>query len=179
MCIHCLGHFSHLPPSPPSSHLPPSVPGTSYSAYVTNFVEEKTQHNKEGKTFLLVKLYRNIPSIAFVYTSVMTHVDSSLTDLYTGYWSPSHDNLCHFRVSVLVPLECGHQTLSCFGFSTYSYISHMCSPLVMWSKSNHTAAFALDLKSTYEREHTIFGLLSLADLAQNDVLQFHPFTSKW
>jgi hypothetical protein len=44
------------------------------------------------------------------------------------------------------------------------------------TKSNNIAAFALDLKSTYEGEHTIFGLLSLADLAQDDVLQFHPFT---
>jgi hypothetical protein len=52
----------------------------------------------------------------------------------------------------------------------------MCSPLVLWSKSNHIAAFALDLKSAYEGEHTIFGLLSLADLTQNDILQFHPFT---
>jgi hypothetical protein len=43
----------------------------------------------------------------------------------------------------------------------------------MWSKSNNIAAFALDLKSTYEVEHMIFGLLSLADLAQNDVLHFH------
>jgi hypothetical protein len=49
----------------------------------------------------------------------------------------------------------------------------MCSPLVMWSKPNHIAAFALDLKSTYEGDHTIFGLLSLADLAQNDVLHLH------
>jgi hypothetical protein len=57
--------------------------------------------------------------------------------------------------------------LSCFGFSTYSYISHMCFPLVMWSRFNHIAAFALDLKSAYEGEHTIFGLLSLVDLAQN------------
>jgi hypothetical protein len=40
----------------------------------------------------------------------------------------------------------------------------------MWSKSNHIAAFALDLKSAYEGEHTIFGLLSLANLTQNDVL---------
>jgi hypothetical protein len=36
--------------------------------------------------------------------------------------------------------------------------------------------FALDLKSKYEGEHTIFGLLGLANLAQDDVLQFHPFT---
>jgi hypothetical protein len=40
------------------------------------------------------------------------------------------------------------------------------------------AAFALDLMSAYEGEHMIFGLLGLADLAQNDVLQFHPFTYK-
>jgi hypothetical protein len=100
----------------------------------------------------------------------MTHVNSSLTDLYIGYWSPSHDNLCDFKVSVLAPLESGHEMLSYFGFSTYSYISRMCSPLVMWSKSNHIAAFALDLKSTCEGDHMIFGLLSLADLTQNDVL---------
>jgi hypothetical protein len=37
------------------------------------------------------------------------------------------------------------------------------------------AVFALDLKSAYEREHTIFGLLSLANLAENDALKFHPF----
>jgi hypothetical protein len=52
----------------------------------------------------------------------------------------------------------------------------MGSPLSMRPKSNHIAVFALDLKSAYEGKHTIFGLLSLANLAQNDVLQFHPFT---
>jgi hypothetical protein len=44
----------------------------------------------------------------------------------------------------------------------------------MWLKSNHIAVFALDLNSSYKGEHMIFGLLSLANLAQNDVLQFHP-----
>jgi hypothetical protein len=43
----------------------------------------------------------------------------------------------------------------------------MCSPLSVWPKSNHIAVFALDLKSSYEGEHTSFGLLSLANLAQN------------
>jgi hypothetical protein len=33
--------------------------------------------------------------------------------------------------------------------------------------------FALDLMSTYEGAHTIFGLLGQANLTQNDVLQFH------
>jgi hypothetical protein len=114
-----------------------------------------------------------------MYPCVTTHVDSTLTDLYTGSWSPSHVNLCPFKDSVLVTLEWGHEMLSCFGFSTYSYISCMCSPFVIWSKSNHIAAFALDLMSACEGEHMIFGLLSLADLAQNDALQFHPFTCKW
>jgi hypothetical protein len=41
---------------------------------------------------------------------------------------------------------------------------------------NSMTAFALDLKSAYEGEHMIFGLLSLANLAQDDVLKFHPFT---
>jgi hypothetical protein len=40
------------------------------------------------------------------------------------------------------------------------------------------AILSLDLMSTYEGEHTIFCLLSQANLTQNDVLQFHPFTSE-
>jgi hypothetical protein len=41
--------------------------------------------------------------------------------------------------------------------------------------SNSITAFVLGLKSTDEGEHMIFGLLSLANLAQDDVLQFHQF----
>jgi hypothetical protein len=48
---------------------------------------------------------------------------------------------------------------------------------LMCSKSNPIVVFALDLMSTYEGEHTIFGLLGQANLTQTDVLQFHPFTS--
>jgi hypothetical protein len=42
--------------------------------------------------------------------------------------------------------------------------------------SNNITAFVLGLKTTYEGEHTSFGLLSLANFAQDDVLQFLPFT---
>jgi hypothetical protein len=52
----------------------------------------------------------------------------------------------------------------------------MCSPLSVWPKSNNITALALDLKSAYEGEYTIFGLLSLTNLAQDDIVQFHPFT---
>jgi hypothetical protein len=105
-----------------------------------------------------------------MYKCVTTQVDSSLTDLYTASWAPSHVDLCHIKVSVLVPLEWVHQMLSGFGFFTYPHTSHMCSPIVMWPKSNNIAAFALVLKAAYEGKHMIFGLLSLAYLAQNDVL---------
>jgi hypothetical protein len=49
---------------------------------------------------------------------------------------------------------------------------------IMCSKSNPLVVFALDLMSTYEGEHTIFGLLGQANFTQNDVLQFHSFTSE-
>jgi hypothetical protein len=49
---------------------------------------------------------------------------------------------------------------------------------IMCSKSNPLVVFALDLMSTYEGEHMNFGLLGQANLTQNDVLQFHPFTSE-
>jgi hypothetical protein len=47
----------------------------------------------------------------------------------------------------------------------------------MLPKSNNIAVFTLDLKSAYEGEHTILALLSLANLAQNDIIQYHLFTS--
>jgi hypothetical protein len=55
---------------------------------------------------------------------------------------------------------------------------------IMCSKSNPIVVFALDLMSTYEGEHTIFGLLGQANLTQNDVVQFHhqrvtTFRSSW
>jgi hypothetical protein len=59
-------------------------------------------------------------------TCVMTHVDSSLTDLYPGYWSPSHDNLCCFKVSVLSPPEWGHKCFHVLGFLPIS-ISPICA----------------------------------------------------
>jgi hypothetical protein len=59
-------------------------------------------------------------------TRVMTHVDSSLTDLYPGYWSPSHDNLCWFSVSVLAPLEWDIKRFHVFGFLPIS-ISPKCA----------------------------------------------------
>jgi hypothetical protein len=56
MCIHCLGHFFTLPPSPTLPPLPSLVSGRSRSALITDFIEERHKHNKEDKVFLLVEL---------------------------------------------------------------------------------------------------------------------------
>jgi hypothetical protein len=45
-----------------------------------------------------------------MYKCVTTQADSSLTDLYSGSWSPSRVDLCCLKVSVLVLVEWGHQT---------------------------------------------------------------------
>jgi hypothetical protein len=42
--------------------------------------------------------------------------------------------------------------------------------------SNNITAFVLGLKSAYEGEHAISGLLNLVNFAQDYVLQFHSFT---
>jgi hypothetical protein len=182
MCIHCLSHFSPRPTPPPSHlHYPPSASPLAYSmslccTFLQFLWRVDISNNKKDLAFLLVEikgLYREIPSIAFMYKCVTTHVHSSLTDLFTGSWSPSDVDLCRFKVSVLVPLELGHQILSCLGFRL-SLFSCMCSPFLKSPKSNNIAVFALDLKTAYEGEHIMFGLMSLANLPQNDVLQFHP-----
>jgi hypothetical protein len=67
--------------------------------------------------------------------------------------------VCLGVLPILVPLLCA-LTLSCDE-----------SPILF-------VVFALNLMSTYEGEHMIFGVLGQANLTQNDVLQFHPFTSK-
>jgi hypothetical protein len=168
------GSFPSPAPAPSlSSHTPFCFQAEPVLPLSLILFKRRYKHNKKDKVFLPVDLRTAIQkdsSFASKYKCVTTQVESSLTDLYTDSWSPSPVNLCHFKVSVLAPLEWRHQTLSWFGFSTYPRTSRMCSLLSMWPKSNHIVVFALDRKSTYEGEHTIFGLLSLVNLTQNDVL---------
>jgi hypothetical protein len=96
--VHTLfGSFLPLPPSPTLS--PPS-PAQFQAGPVLPLsiilLKKRHTHNKEDKAFLLVELRIAIQRFLTLLscTRVMTHVDSSLTDLYPGYWSPSHDNLC-------------------------------------------------------------------------------------
>jgi hypothetical protein len=58
-------------------------------------------------------------------------------------------------------------------FYLFLYLLYVLSPCHVIQVQPHCCICPRDLKSAYEGEHMIFGLLSLADLAQNDVLQFH------
>jgi hypothetical protein len=51
------------------------------------------------------------------------------------------------------------------GFLSFLYFSHACSPLSVWPMSCNITALVLGLYSAYDREHAIFGLLSLANFA--------------
>jgi hypothetical protein len=88
---------------------------------------------------LLVEIriaYTEIPSIASMHKYITTWIGSSLPDLFITSQSPSHSDLCHFKVTILGPLQWTHQTLSSFGFPTFPYSSCMSSPLSVWTKSN-------------------------------------------
>jgi hypothetical protein len=181
MCIHCLGHFSPLYPTLSLSQHPHLASRQSlFCPFIQFCWREDISNNKTDKEFLLLWDKHSCIERFLALLPCTSVLQSKLIHLYLTFSllprSPSHIGLCHFKVSVLAPLQWGHQTLSSFGFPTYPYSSRMCSPLSVWPKFNHIVAFALDLKSTYEGEHMVFGLLSLAYLAQDDVLEFHPFT---
>jgi hypothetical protein len=126
-----LGSFLPSAPTPTFFSLPLRSRQNLFCTFLQFRWKVEINNNKKDIAFLLVEIrtaIQRVPSIAFMYKCVTTQVNSSLTDLYTGSWSPPHVDLCHFKVSVLVPLQWGHQMLSCFGFSTFSHISRMCSP---------------------------------------------------
>jgi hypothetical protein len=64
---------------------------------------------------------------------IATHIGSSLPDLFTTSRSASHIDHCHFKVTILAPLQWAYQTLSSFRFPTFLYSSCMCSPLSVWN----------------------------------------------
>jgi hypothetical protein len=63
-------------------------------------------------------------------------------------------------------------------FHVLGFLSNPLPPIyalpLSFNPSYNIAVFVLDLEVAYEGEHMIFGTLSLANLTQNDVLQFHP-----
>jgi hypothetical protein len=114
-----IGPFLPPVPAPPSSSNLLRFQAQPVLPLPLILLKRRHKHNKEDKVFLIVELRIAIQrdsSIASMHKCFTTRIDSSLTDLYTGSWPPSRVDLCPFKVSVLVPLEWGDQTLTCFGF---------------------------------------------------------------
>jgi hypothetical protein len=137
MYIYCLGHFSPLPFSPTLSPSPTQFQAGPLLPLSLILLKKRHKHNKEDKVFLLVELRIAIQRDSYYCFCVPLCYDPCW---FNSNWS-LHWFLIHCSWQPVVPLEWGHQMLSCFEFSTHSYISHMCSPLVLWSKSKHIAAF--------------------------------------
>jgi hypothetical protein len=97
------------------------------------------------------------------YTCVLQLKLAYLPDPFTTSQSPSHSDLCRFKVTILATLQWAYQTLSSFWFPIFHYSSCVCSPFSMWPVSNNITAFVLGLKSTYQGEHMVVGLLSLTN----------------
>jgi hypothetical protein len=51
-----------------------------------------------------------------MHMCIATQIGSSLPDLFTTSWSPSHSGLCHFNITLFVPLQWAHQPHSSFRF---------------------------------------------------------------
>jgi hypothetical protein len=92
----------------------------------------------------LVHLYQNSSLLPGPLPMVAS---ASLRLLYSLLYS---EHIKHFQV---------------LGFLPFPYASRTQSPLSVWPMSNNITAFVLGLWSTYEGEHAIFGLLSLANFA--------------
>jgi hypothetical protein len=182
MCIHCLGHFSPLPLTPPFPYHPLASRQNLFCPFLQFCWRVDMSNNKKDKAFLEVEIRIAIKRDSQHCFNAQMY--------YNLNWSISTRPLYYLLVTfpyrpglfygiVLAPLQWGHQTLSSFVFPVYPHSSCMCSLLSLWLKSNNITAFALDLKSAYEGKHTIFCLLRQANIAQVDVLHFHPFTSEW
>jgi hypothetical protein len=105
---------SFLPLAPPTLH---SRQNLFYTFLQFCCWRAEISNNKKDIAFLLVEIRTAKQILSFHVQMCSTQVDSSLTDLYTGSWSLFHVDLCWFKLSVLIPLEWGHQMPSCFGFS--------------------------------------------------------------
>jgi hypothetical protein len=107
-----------------------------------------------------------IPSIASMHMCITIRIGSSPPDLFTTSLSPSHSGLCQFKITLFPLLLSGHiKHFHVLDFLPFPSSSCACSLLSVWPTSNNITAFVLGLQSAYEGEHTIFGLLSLANFA--------------
>jgi hypothetical protein len=162
MCIHYLCHHSPLP----------LLLGRTCSTILfSDFVErENIGDNKKDIAFLLVwdkDSYTERFLALFPCTCVLQLTTQSCHLCQTTSLLPGHLPIVasvSLRLLYLLLYSGPINHFEVLGFLPFPYSFCMYSPLSVWPMSNITA-FVLDLKSTYEGEHVIFGLLNLANLA--------------
>jgi hypothetical protein len=109
--VHTLfGSFLHSFPLPHSYPHPSQFQAGPVLPLSLILLKKRQSHNKEDKAFLLVELRIAIQRDSYYCFCVTMCYNSCWFNfkwLYTGSWSPTCVDLCHFKVSVLVPLEWG------------------------------------------------------------------------
>jgi hypothetical protein len=118
--FNCFYIYSHVYTlfvlSPPHLQAEPVLP----SCLLRFWWRENISDKKKDIAFLLVWDKDSYPSVASMHMYITTHIDSSLPDLFTASWSPSHNGLCQFKITLFAPLQWAHQPHSSFGFPSLS-----------------------------------------------------------
>jgi hypothetical protein len=94
MCIHCLGHFSTLPPDPPAS--PPQFQAGPVLPSSLILLKKGHKHNKKDKVFLLVEFRIAIRKDSYYCFHIpMCYNPCWLNSNWSLHWflNPAHDNL--------------------------------------------------------------------------------------
>jgi hypothetical protein len=160
--------------SPYSSHilLPPTWLPLRQTLFCPLFQfgwRENISNNKTDRTFLLAWDKDSSTERLLILLPCTYVLQPKLVHLY----QTSSLLLGHFPIVASVNLRLLYLLLyswhlkhfQVLGFLPFPYSSCTHSPLSMWPMSNNMIAFVSGLKSAYEGEHMIFGLLNLANFA--------------
>jgi hypothetical protein len=120
ICIHCLDHLHHLHPTSRQNLFRPLVLWFCW--------RENIRDNKKDIVFF-ASLNKDSYTERFLHMCITTHIGSSLPDLFTTFWSPSHSGLCQFKSTIFAPLQWAQWPHSGFRFPCLSlFLSYVFSP---------------------------------------------------
>jgi hypothetical protein len=112
MCIHCLCHLPF-----PLAHSPTASRQNPICPLVLRFCWRESKDDKDkmclpiwNKDSYTERFLALLP-----WTCVLlTHIDSSLADLFITSWSPFHSGLFQFKIAIFSPLQWAYQPHSNF-----------------------------------------------------------------
>jgi hypothetical protein len=112
-CAYIVGAISSPCPWPPPSSPHPLTSRQNLFCPLLQFCwREDISNNKKDIAFLLAEIRIAIqrdPSTVYMHKCITARIDSFLSDLFITSQSPSHIDLCCFKVTVLAPQQWGHQ----------------------------------------------------------------------